>query len=86
MGFLSPFTHFEAFFRVWGLMGCYEGREWVSLCGVGHVELSEGFFGLTDFPLMCEGRSSTYGQWTSWDLLSRGGASGFCINLVPING
>ena len=24
-----------------------EGREWVSLGGVGHVELSEGFFGLT---------------------------------------
>ena len=28
-------------------MGCYEGREWVSLGGVGHIELSEGFFGLT---------------------------------------
>ena len=28
-------------------MGCYEGCEWVSLGGVGHVELSEGFFGLT---------------------------------------
>ena len=24
-----------------------EGRAWVSLGGVGHVELSEGFFGLT---------------------------------------
>ena len=24
-----------------------EGREWVSLGGAGHVELSEGFFGLT---------------------------------------
>ena len=24
-----------------------EGHEWVSLGGVGHVELSEGFFGLT---------------------------------------
>ena len=24
-----------------------EGCEWVSLGGVGHVELSEGFFGLT---------------------------------------
>ena len=23
-----------------------EGREWVSFGGVGHVELSEGFFGL----------------------------------------
>ena len=28
-------------------MGCYEGRSWVSLGGVGHVELSEGFFVLT---------------------------------------
>ena len=24
-----------------------EAHEWVSLGGVGHVELSEGFFGLT---------------------------------------
>ena len=29
-------------------MGCYEGHVWVSLGGVGHVELSERFFGLTD--------------------------------------
>ena len=28
-------------------MGCYKGHAWVSLGGVGHVELSEGFFGLT---------------------------------------
>ena len=28
-------------------MGSNEGRVWVSLGGVGHVELSEGFFGLT---------------------------------------
>ena len=27
-------------------MGSNEGRLWVSLGGVGHVELSEGFFGL----------------------------------------
>ena len=27
-------------------MGCYEGQSWVFLGGVGHVELSEGFFGL----------------------------------------
>ena len=25
-----------------------EGHEWVSLGGVGHVEMSEGFFGLTE--------------------------------------
>ena len=46
-------------------MGCYEGCVWVSLGGVGHVEMSEGFFGLIDFPLMCEGRSSLYGRRTS---------------------
>ena len=28
-------------------MGSNEGHVWVSLGGVGHVELSEGFFGLT---------------------------------------
>ena len=38
-----------------------EGREVVSLGGVGHGELSEGFFGLTDCPLVYEGKSSLYG-------------------------
>ena len=28
-------------------MGSNEGHPWVSLGGVGHVEPSEGFFGLT---------------------------------------
>ena len=28
-------------------MGLNEGHAWVSLGGVGHVELNEGFFGLT---------------------------------------
>ena len=28
-------------------MGSNEGHVWVSLGGVGHLELSEGFFGLT---------------------------------------
>ena len=28
-------------------LSLFQGREWVSLGGVGHVELSEGFFGLT---------------------------------------
>ena len=41
-----------------------EGREMVSLGGVGHGELSEGFFGLTYCPLMFEGRSSLYGRRT----------------------
>ena len=66
----------------------------VSLGGVGHVEPSEGFFGLTDFPLMCEGRSSSYGRHTSLDLGDRGeiceeavlpplghGGFWFCINF-----
>ena len=43
-------------------MGLMEGREVVSLDGVGYGELSEGFFGLIDCPLMCEGRSSSYGR------------------------
>ena len=38
-----------------------EGRGVVSLGGVGHRELGEGFFGLRDCPLMCEGKSSLYG-------------------------
>ena len=29
------------------MWGSNEGRAWVSLGGVGHVELSEGLFGLT---------------------------------------
>ena len=29
-------------------MGSNEGCVWMSLGGVGHVELSEGIFGLTD--------------------------------------
>ena len=41
-------------------MGSNEGRAWVSLGGVGHLELSEG---------------SLYGRWTSQDFLRRGGAS-----------
>ena len=47
---------------VWG---SNEGHVWMSLGGAGHVELSEGFFGLRDFPLMYEGKSSSYGWWKS---------------------
>ena len=46
-------------------MGSNEGRVWASLGGVGDVEISEGFFELTDCPLMCEGSSSSYGRRTS---------------------
>ena len=35
--------------------------------GLDHVELGEHFLMLTDYPLMCEGMSSLYGQWTSQD-------------------
>ena len=42
-------------------MGSNEGRAWMSLGGVGHVELSAGFLGLKNFPLMCEGKTSSYG-------------------------
>ena len=52
---------FKPFLGCGRQMGSNEGHAWVSLGGVGHVELSEGFFGLTDCPLMCEGRSSSYG-------------------------
>ena len=41
-------------------MGSNEGRVWVSLGGVGHVDLSEGFFGLTIslyLQLFCESMS-----------------------------
>ena len=37
------------------------------VCGLDHVELGEQFFALADFPLMCEGRSSSYGRQTSQD-------------------
>ena len=33
-------------------MGSNEDRAWVSLGGVGNVELSEGFFGLTELFLL----------------------------------
>ena len=29
-------------------MDSNEGRAWVSMGGVGHIEMSEGFFGLTE--------------------------------------
>ena len=31
-------------------MRSHEGHAWVSMVGVGHVELSEGFFALIDRP------------------------------------
>ena len=37
------------------------------LYGLDHVELGEHFMVLADCPLMCEGRSSLYGRWTSQD-------------------
>ena len=37
------------------------------VCGLVHAELGEHCFSLTGFPVMCEGRSSLYGRWTSQD-------------------
>ena len=69
---LALFRVFKALFHIFKpsrrcgcQMGLNEGCVWMSLGGVGHVELSEGFFGLIDCPLMCEGRSSTYGRQMS---------------------
>ena len=42
-------------------------REMMSVYSLGYVELVEQFFALTNSPLMCEGRSSSYGQKTSQD-------------------
>ena len=44
--------------------------------GLDHVELGEQFLVLTNFPLMCEGRSSLYGRWTSQDHGNNGDNSG----------
>ena len=62
--------------------------------GLGHVELLEQFFALIDCPLMCEGRSSSYGRRTSQDHWDSGetceeamlpclrhGVFLFCINV-----
>ena len=32
--------------------------------GLDHGEIGENFLVLTNSPLMCEGRSSSYGRWT----------------------
>ena len=37
-------------------MGSNEGRAWLSLGGVGHVELSEGLFGLTPLVGFCQSK------------------------------
>ena len=44
--------------------------------GLDHVELGEQFLVLTDFPLMCEGMSSSYGQQKSQDHGNNGDNSG----------
>ena len=44
--------------------------------GLDHVEIGEHFFVLTYFPLMCEGRSSSYGRCTSQDHGNNGDNSG----------
>ena len=42
------------------------------VCGLDHIELGEKFFVLTDCPLMCEGRSTSYGRQTSLDMWDSG--------------
>ena len=44
--------------------------------GLDHVELGEHFLALTNCPLICEGRSSSYGRWTSWDHGNNGDNNG----------
>ena len=44
--------------------------------GLDHGELCEQFLVLTNSPLMCEGRSSLYGRWTSQDHGNNGDNSG----------
>ena len=69
-------------------------REMMYVYSLSYVELVEQFFALTYCPLMCEGRSSSYGQRTSLDhrdhgenyeeeMLPRSGHGGFwfCINV-----
>ena len=68
--------------------------KWMSEYGEGCIEQVKQFFMLTDCPLMCEERSSSYGQRTSLDLgdigetceeavlpHSRHGGFWFCINV-----
>ena len=74
-------------------------RKWMYVGGVGFVEQVRQILVLIDCPLMCEGKSSSYGRRTSSDpgdceetceeaLIprSRHGGFGFCINMVPIIG
>ena len=63
------------------------------LGGVGHVEIIDKFFGLTNCPLMCEdydlivwltdiiGFSGERWCFLGWGMV----AFSFCINMVPIN-
>ena len=57
------------------------------VCGLDHVELGEKFFVLTNGPLMCEGRSSSYGRQTSWDHGDNGEIGESCeeATLPPSN-
>ena len=69
-------------------MGWNEGRVWVSLGGVGHVEPSEGFSGLVPldvwgqeliiWPMNIIGFSAERWCFWGWGMV----AFGFCINMV----
>ena len=48
-------------------MGSNEGRVWVSLGGVGHVDLSGGFFGLTmGFSIIWENLVKSFALLVKW--------------------
>ena len=59
--------------------------------GLDHVELGEHFLVLTDYPLMCEGRSSLYGRQESYDHGNNGENSGETretrreVDIPPLN-
>ena len=55
------------------MWGSNKGRAWMSLGGVGHVELSEGFFGLTSptthlFPLAGQSGSRGVSSMINFEL------------------
>ena len=74
--------------RVWG---SNEGRVWMSLGGVGHVELTKGFFGLTHvqhdihIPISLEPNYSSHLVENKADLLPSTITAETCEQLVEPN-
>ena len=67
-GFMAFWRHFKPFGGFLdGFMG-FDGNmvgKWTNEPCNGVDEVVNLFWVLTDCPLMCEGRSSSYGRWTS---------------------